>query len=234
MTAEVDSQASEIGTAESAMPARIISGSYSACAIVGIALFFLPWLKLSCNNEEMKKQGRGGGNDIPEMKEPMFTQSGYEIVTGKLSENEKFNEEMKEKIGDKLGARGGRKKQNDAQRKEMKDKERGKYPILIIFIVGLAVTAVFGLIHAIAMPSARPMFPFVGAIAACLAIGVTLAMKFPLEKDFGAVPDDPVAAGMQKMFVVERTANYTISVAVTFLAAALVLVHYFLSARRKS
>lgn len=219
---------------ESKMPARIICGSYTACATVGVALFFLPWLKLSCNTAELKKQGAGRNNDFPEMKEPMFTQSGYDIMMGKLSDNEKFGEELKEKLGDKLGGGANQKKKNDAQRKEIKDKKRNKYPILIVFIVGIVVTAAVGLIHAFALPLARPTLPFVGAIAACLAIGVSLGMEFPLERDFGKVPNDANAAAMQKMFVVARTANYTITVAVTFLAAALVLVHYFLAARRKT
>ena len=126
---------------------KLIGGTYSSTAVVGIILFFLPWMSMSCADVRM------------------LHQSGYDIMTGNHTENENFGAEFNAKMAETLRSLGkdasNFEKQTASKRRQGKKRESKKSGTvywLIFYPVGLLLVAAFGPIVVLAN---RPVRPFV-------------------------------------------------------------------------
>lgn len=204
---------------------RLTAGGYSGVGAACLVLFFVPWLRLSCDGKEV------------------LTQSGYQIAAGDST----YTDELLREI--ELAAKGptglhARDSQDNAKRR----KKLAGSPALWPYCIGLTFVVFFGLIHAAWKPDWRPIGPFLGVAAAAMSIGThVFFVEFPLEQQFadltqvGRAPDPganarPPRATLrpERMPSVERTAAFTAAFVLVCVALVLVCLHYAIAVRRQT
>jgi len=208
------------GGARGSGGAKAIAGGYTGLSWLVLLLFFLPWVNLSCQNVNV------------------VSQSGFQVMLGQSTENKNFQQELQAKLtmgagrlpgglnpNPGLGKGAGAPKDN-MQMKNMQN-EMSPFIALALFPVGLFMTGLLGAIFVVRGRAGKPIIPLIGAIMATVSVVICFTAKFPIEAELAG--NTPEAEMMSQMFQVERTGVFHISVGLTLLILAMVVVHTILA-----
>lgn len=210
--AEPDPPADEKPTRSLAV-VRLLSGTYSSLAVVGLCLFSLPWVEISCLDTYIMRQ------------------SGIEVTTGRIDSNRNFQQELQEnferEFGQEFGETGDSDRQAELQHDAFQKSREGMpiFPPLALFPAGLALVASFGLVGVLSNRPAGPYVPMIGASIAALSAVGCLTSDFPLEKGALGSREEHMRFIFTEVLDLERTPAYVGAMAVAFTVFGLVLTH---------
>lgn len=200
--------------------AKAIAGGYTGLSWLVLLLFFLPWVNLSCQNVNV------------------LSQSGFQVMIGQSTENKNYQQELQAKLTKGAGGlpaglnpnpglgKGAGAPKEDMQMKKMQD-ELSSFKALALFPAGLLLTGLFGAVFLIRGRAGKPIVALIGAIMATVSVVICFTAKFPIEA--GIAGNTPNAKMMSRMFQVERTGVFAISVGLTLLILAMVVAHTILA-----
>lgn len=215
-TTDSESPIAPPGQSGSGSGGGILPASSSGVALLGLLLFFLPWVNISCDSSAMNKRAEAR---TERFREPVYTQSGLDIALGQLRENPKFKQELESKLDPlRVTSSAGPEQVTN----EIKDRSGEGQPLLLLFPVGLIGALVGG---GVCLHQASKLAAWLMLGGALLALGVavsTLSGEFPVETDSAFRPSPAQSASAPdlrhiSLFVVSRTPIYWAEVVISCL-----------------